>query len=545
LSQIQRYLPSEKGFWDPAWYLPNLKIRTKMAGLQPFNLLDHQMLMVGAVRRAYAQERWICHVKARQTGSSTFFTGIVYQNISSRRGCWGAILAHKKGTAKNLAEMANRYWRTSPPWLKPERYGRAVKTLEFPKLDSRLDVAAVKDDEPLRGDTIQILLATELSSWADVGGDDAWVAARNAVPSKNGLIIAESTPRYEGDQLHSVIEESELPGSKWMTLFIPWTLITEYQQEPPPGWRENTVVREYRDSFPQVTDAQAFWMQSEGLPKCKNQLERFKSEYPITLSDCWFLSASTIYDLPRLREMERRIDGGSGLLAEVEDAVVYEQPKKGHVYVVVCDPAGSWAEKDYFGAVVLDCTECAVVADFQGHRNAFVMAKMLAGWAREYNEAVVFVEANGVGEAVLTHLIDNPNIAYRNTFHRKPSQFTPGSSKLVPGWWSSDKTKRQAEGDLQVLLADGSIHIPSLRIIKQLLKYKGDWGRRARDERGGHYDLAQAVAMAAWAYRRSQSTAWGQAQLSEAEKNRRAWDRLMQELGMGGSSQNTPFGEHL
>ncbi len=544
MSTPVRHTPSDEQFWDPAWYLPNMKIRTKMAGIQPFDLLDHQMLMVGAVRRAYAKRRWICHVKARQTGSSTFFTGIVYQHISSRRGCWGAILAHKKGTAKNLAEMANRYWRTSPPWLKPERYGRAVKTLEFPKLESRLDVAAVKDDEPLRGDTIQVLLATELSSWADVGGDDAWVAARNAVPGDGGLIIAESTPRYEGGQLHSVIEESEMPGSKWMTLFIPWTLISEYQREPPPGWRESTLVREYREDFPQVSDAQAFWMQTEGLPKCKNQIERFKSEYPIDISDCWFLNTSTIYDLGRLREMQRRIDGGSGLLADVGEIAVIEKAKANHTYVIACDPASSWSEKDFFGIVVLDCTECSVVAEFLGHRNAFSVAKLLGDWGRAYNDATIFVEANGVGEAVLTHLIDNPNIAYRNTFRRKPSQFTPGSSALIPGWWSSDKTKRQAEGDLQVLLADGSLNIPSLRIIKQLLKYKGDWGRRQRDESGGHYDLAQAVAMAAWAYRRVRATAWGQAKLSEAEKNRRAWDRVMRELGMAGQVQNTPFGDH-
>lgn len=536
--------PEDAEFWNPAWYLPQLKIRTKMHGIQRFDLLDHQQLMVAAVQRAYQEQRWLCHVKARQTGSSTFFTGIVYQHITSRKGCWGAILAHKKNTAKNLAEMANRYWRTAPAWLKPERYGRAVKTLEFPKLESRLDVASVADDEPLRGDTIQVLLATELSSWADEGGDDAWVSARNAVPGDGGLIIAESTPKYEGDQLHAVCLESEQPGSKWLTLFIPWTMISEYRRDPPPGWKSNSLVTEYRDAHPELTDAHAFWMQTEGLPKCKNKLERFKSEYPVSMTDCWFLAENTIYDLSTLRTMMRGIDGGTGLLAENSNRVVFEEPKDGHVYVVACDPAGSWSERDHFGVVVLDCTECSVVAEYQGHDNAFAVAKMLAAFGRQYNDAVVIVEANGVGEAVLTHLIDNPNIGYKYTFRRKPSQFRPGAA-LIPGWWSSEKTKRQAEGDLQVLLADGSLHIPSHRILRQLLSYRGSWGKRARDQSGGHYDLAQAIAIASWGYRRVRATPWARGQLSEREKSNRAWNKLMKKLGSVPDTHSSPYGDHL
>ena len=535
--------PNDPGFWDPVNFLPMLKVRSKAKGLVPFRLWPHQLIMAAAVQKAVADRKWLVHIKSRQTGSSTFFTGIVYQHAAFRRGCWAAILAHKKPTARNLAEMANRYWRSTPKQMRPERHGRVKRTLEFPHIDSRIDIASVQDDEPLRGDTVQVLLATEISSWADAAGEDAWISARNAVPDKGGFILGESTPKHLNDQLHQVCKESELPNSKWLKCFIPWTMIDEYRTPPPPNWKPNQAVRDYWDKNPQMETAHAVWMQQVGLPKCAYRVSRFQAEYPIDETDCWLSPGEAIYDRIRLREMLHALDGGTALAENNEEYQEYQAPKEGHKYVIFCDPAASWAKRDMFAVVVLDCTDCSQSAEFLGHKNAWEMAHFLSATGRRYNDATLYVEANGVGEGILSHLIDNPKIRYRRVYHRA-SRAIGGGAATIPGWWSSEKSKRAAEGHLQDLIVDRSLTIYSVRSLRQLLNYRGTWGKR-RDSYGGHFDVANAWAGAAWAYSHTPTGGrWGKESKTAAQEAQVAWDRLMEKISPNSQDSETPWGDH-
>ena len=534
--------PGDPEFWDPVSFLPMLSVRSKSEGLVPFHLWPHQLIMAAAVRKAVAERKWLIHIKSRQTGSSTFFSGIVYQHAAFRKGCWAAILAHKKPTARNLAEMCNRYWRSTPRQIRPNRHGRVKRTLEFPEIDSRVDIASVQDDEPLRGDTIQVLLATEISSWADAAGEDAWISARNAVPDKGGFIIGESTPRHLDDQLHQLLKDSERPHSQWHKCFIPWTMIDEYRTAPPPGWKPSQVIKDYWDSHPQMTLQHAVWMQQVGLPKCAYRLTRFRAEYPIDESDCWLAPGESIYDRAKLRQMIHKIDGATSLSESTEEYLEFRKPEDNHKYIIFCDPAASWSKRDMFAVVVLDCTTCEQVAEFLGHKNAWEMAHLLAQTGRKYNNATIYVEANGVGEGILSHLIDNPKLKYRRVYHRS-SRIVGGGSSAIPGWWSSAKSKRAAEGSLQDLIMDGSLTIHSVRSIKQLMNYRGSWGK-SRDMYGGHYDLANAWAGAAWAYFHTPvGGRWGKERVTAAQEANIAWEKFMERINPTPDS-DSPWGEH-
>ena len=97
------------------------------------------------------------------------------------------------------------------------------RTLEFPDIDSKLSVASVQDDEP-PGETCQVVLGTELSSWQENGGDEVWASVLNAIPQNGGFMIAESTPKHHGDQLHMLCMDADRPDSKWDGLY-PWTMV--------------------------------------------------------------------------------------------------------------------------------------------------------------------------------------------------------------------------------------------------------------------------------------------------------------------------------
>ena len=533
--------PQSPDFWDPLTYCSSNKIRSKSGALVPFELWEHQRILAAAVQRCYRENKWLVHVKPRQEGSSTFFTCVATQHAMFRTGCRVGLLAHKKETAKALSEMAVRFHRHLPAEIKPKKSVGLKRTLEFPVLDSRMVIASVKDEEPLRGETVQVLLATEISKWSDTAGPDAWTSALNAVPSNSGFVIAESTPSYHGDQLHEICLDAEKPHSKWLKVFIPWTMVSEYSVQPPSSWRPDSVVQEYADKH-HLTAAQAFWMQTEGLQKCRNNLEKFRAEYPVNELDCWVLAGESVFDSKNLMSMMERIDKGTGLSIETSEYVEFEGPREENKYLIFCDPAGSWSTRDMFGVQVLNVDNCTQAAEYLGHSEAFKMARELAKLSKKYNDARIYVEANGVGEALISHLL---TMGVKNIYHRKASAHGRSGYTRIPGWYSTVKTKAQAISFLQELISDGSLTINSTRCIRQLLNYRGQWDKLSRDSSGGHYDLAASMAGAAWAWRIEVGARWDKRKMSDQQRSRDNWRRLMNRIDrQANMNSNSPWGHH-
>jgi len=535
--------PNDPNFWDPNHFLPMMSLRSKSGKIVPFDLWTPQKILAAGVMRAYKERRWICHIKPRQEGSSTFFTGLAYQHTAYRPGCRTAILAHKKDTASYLAGMAVRFHGHTPAEIKQRKTPGLKRTLEFPDIDSRLTVDTIRGEEPLRGETIQVLLATEISSWAESMGADAWTSALNAVADDGGIVFAESTPKFQGDQMHQVSIDSDTPGSKWLKVFIPWTMVDSYSKKPTPGWRTSSVIADYAHKH-SLTDAQAFWLQTVGFEKCRRDMRRFRAEYPINEVDCWTMVGDAVFDTDRLMLMLKSLDGNTGLSQETKSFERYDAVNENHRYVIAVDPASSWSKRDYTGVVVLDIDTCTVVADYLGHRDAHDMAGWLCKIGAEFNKASIYVESNGVGEAVLSHLISN---GYRRIYYRtstSPLSRNIGTNR-IPGWHSSMKTKAESISILQQLILDESLTIPSRRIIQQLTQYRGQWDKLKRDAKGGHFDLVAAMSIAAWAWR-YESGKTIPAEMDRRKIAKKNWDRLIRRIDGGTNrGQNSPWGRHL
>ena len=539
--------PHEKDFWDPEVFCQMMKIRPKAGGLVPFKLWSHQQILAKAMIGCYADQKWLCHVKPRQEGSSTFFTALAYQNAAFRTGCYAAILANtsgEKGAAKNLAKIAMRFHRTTPDEIRPVRDTQLKNHLRFPSLESELTIAGVKDAEPLRGDTVQFLLCTEVSApqWR-ARGEDAFTSALNAVPDQYGMVIAESTPRHHGDQLHEIVLESEQPGSRWRNIFIPWTMIVEYSKTPHTGWNPREEVLDYANQHG-LSESQAYWMETVGLPKCRNKLHKFRAEYPVSLIDCFGMAGEPIFNADQLSAWMKELDGNTNAAYVDHEYAQWEKPKTGHSYVISIDPAGSWAKRDFFGLVVFDLSTCSVVAEYTGHTTAGRMTTRAIKLAEEYNRAMIVVEANGIGEAVLSQLLEVYSYPY--VFHRDASDSLRHGETKIPGWWSSTKSKASAISYLQDVIEDGSMACPSLRILRQLMAYRGQWDKLRRDSMGGHFDLVAALAMAVWVYYHEvQAGRIRGQQENPADLAAQNFQSVLDKINSRGEMEwNSPWGQH-
>lgn len=495
---VSRQDPRE--FWDPWYYLQHMTVKPAIGPPVKWQPWSHLRIMTYAFLRVYAEQKWLVHLKARREGSTALCVGVGYQNAAHRAGCTTALLGYKQKSAESMAQVAGRYHKYEPPAWRPARRKGLKRELAFDALDSSIVVAGVKDDEPFRGEGVQFLLANELSSWEEGKSQDAWIAARSAVAEDGGILVVDSTGRFRGDPMHQVWLEAAEPGSPWLRVFIPWTAIERYAREPAPGWQPHPLVEEYRKTH-DITDAQAYWMHTVGLPRAKYNLPNFMAEYPYTADEPFLVTGESIFDALVLTARLREIDGGSGVLAELTEAVEYEPPNPRHRFLIACDPASSFSERDFFGVEVLNINECAQAFEYFGHMTAYAMANLLIQLSDRYGKATIYVEANGVGESVIAFLIAM-GAGDRLFWRRDPY----GGARPKPGWWSSTGAKAQALGWLQDLIRDGTILLRSQRAISQLLGYRGGWetgrkyDRSARDAEGGHFDLVAALAMCAWAY---------------------------------------------
>ena len=479
-------------FWDPWQYLQHQKVRTLRGDIVPWQPWPHLRILSAAMVRAYREGKWLAHLKARREGSTAFFVGVGYQNAAHRQGCTTALIGYKRESALSMAKIAGRYYRHEPEAWRPVRRQGLKRLLAFDELESEVVVAAVKDDEPLRGEGVQFGLANELSSWEGKKAEDAWVAIRSAIPEDGGMLVADSTGRFAGDPMHGVWKEGAEPGSPWLRCFIPWTMNARYALDPVPGWQPHPLVTEYRQSHA-ISDAQAYWMHKVGLPKAQYKLAKFMAEYPFDDFEPFQVTGESMFDSILLLARRRQIDQGTHLLDELDEYEEFRAPDPQHHYVIAVDPSGSWSERDFFGVQVLDVTTFEQAAEFIGHKTAFSMARFLVELSQRYNNAVIYVEANGVGEAVLSHLVDS--LGYPHVYFRRDL----GSARPKPGWWSNAGHKAQALGLAQEILNDGSLILHSTRTIDQVLGFRdGKWVVK-RDEQGGHFDLAIALFIGAWA----------------------------------------------
>lgn len=516
-------------FWNPQFFLPCLTVKNKQGQRVPFVPYTHQLRLAVAILKAWELGyTGLVHVKPRQEGATALFAAVLTWLTMFQKGQTSAILSYKGEHSKSAMEKCIGYWNSLPEWARPVRNKQIRSRLAFEAIESNLYLSSVRADEPYRGETVNWLLADEISSWAAVAGESAWVAARNAVPEQGGFIFALSTPKGYGDQLHQLWEEAEHPDARWLRVFISWLEIEEYSKEPPPNWHPNTDVTAYALKY-RLTEAQAFWMQTVGLPKCQGNMERFLSEYPPNEDECWVQAGEHVFEPEVLRRHLDRLkeERGQAFSSPQETLDIFIAPETDHRYVVSVDPASGWAKTDYWGITCWDLYTGEEVWEFWGHARADEINELLKFISPKYNRPLIAIEANGVGDALLSYVTRERSldVYWRDTTH--------------PGWWSGEGSKAQAIADLQALLVDGTFRPNSPRLIRQLMQYRVG---KARDDEKGHFDLAGSACMGAWFWKRQ--TRRKKEAPPQTHADLMAEYRRQNQLGAARPRPNTPWGNH-
>jgi hypothetical protein len=421
-------------------------------------------------------------LKARQLGVTTYVAARFFVNCITREGTLSVQVAHDQRSAEEIFRIVHRLLENLPEALRQGALvtSRAnVRQIVFPVLDSEYRVETAADPNAGRGLTIHNLHCSEVARWPrDVS--ETLASLRAAVPPE-GEIFLESTPSGAGGKFYD--EWQRAPQTGYTRHFYPWWW--------DPSYRRKLEVVKFNEEELEL-------MQKHGLDAGQiafrremraNFRNRAKEEFAEDPESCFLASGDCVFDSDLV---EQRLKQPASI-AEQSDAgrlLTFFPPIAGgngvaaKQYIVGVDPAGGGSEGDYSCAQVIDQSSGVQCAELHGHLSPHDLAARVAILAHKYNDALVAVERNNHGHAVLAHLMMGQG--YTHVY----------KSGGQPGWLTTSASRPRMLENFAAILSAASFMFLSPRLLEECRTFVRHIDGTCSAAAGAHDDTVMAMAIA-------------------------------------------------
>lgn len=421
-------------------------------------------------------------LKARQLGVTTYVAARFFINCITREGTLSVQVAHDQRSAEEIFRIVHRLLDNLP---EPLRRGALVtsranvRQIVFPVFDSEYRVETAADPNAGRGLTIHNLHCSEVARWPrDVS--ETLASLRAAVPPE-GEIFLESTPNGAGGMFYNEWQGASHTG--YARHFYPWWWDPSYR-------RPLKIVR--------FADEELELMQKHGLNAAQiafrrevraNFRNRAREEYAEDPESCFLASGDCVFDADIV---EQRLHQAAPIIENTDQGklLIFFPPiagGKGYLpkqYIIGVDPAGGGTDGDYSCAQVIERTHGVQCAELQGHFPPQGLAARVALLARKYNDALVAVERNNHGHAVLSHLMMGQG--YTNVYQ----------SGGQPGWLTNVATRPRMLENFAALLSAAPFMFLSPRLLEECRTFIRHPDGSCSAASGAHDDTVMAMAIA-------------------------------------------------
>jgi hypothetical protein len=475
--------PVTKEIWKPTekdvWIEKYLKIRTKKSGRARFEL--------NRAQREYSRRctRQNIVLKARQVGMTSYIAARFFVQTITNRGALTVQVAHDGAAAEDIFRIVHRFWENLPDQLRKGALKTSrsnVRELVFPRLDSGFAVTSAAENAG-RGRTIQNLHCSEVSRWGR-DGEEALASLRAAVVP-GGDIVLESTPNGAAGLFYEEWQQADATG--YTRHFFPWWFDDSYVLEPGIGLSEcdedeKELIRKQKLSPTQIAWRRKQWASFRNLAA-----QEF-AEDPIT---CFRASGECVFELSAIDAALHQ----AGNPVETRDngrLLIWLPAQMDREYVIGVDPAGGGVDGDYSCAQIIDRKLGTQCAELHGHWTPHDLAIKIIALGKEYNTALLAVERNNHGTAVLTclRIKDYPEIYVH--------------SDDKDGWPTTTATRPETIQYLAEALTDSTRSFRSPRFLQECRTFVRSVDGRTAAGPGAHDDCVIAMAIA-WAVRQEEA----------------------------------------
>ncbi len=470
-----------------------LRIRTREGELR--------RLVANPAQRAFEERagRQNIVLKARQMGITTWIAGRFFLRTITRPGTLTLQVAHTREAAESIFGVVRRMWEGLPEDLREGalRLSRAnTGQMVFAAIDSEFRVSSAAELNAGRGLSVQNLHCSEVSRWP--GDARLTLAGLRAALAPSGQMVLESTPNgaygafYDewcaGTDAAGAENAPEHSDPGLVRHFFPWWMEPAYVGAAVERSAMSADECELMVRHGLTAEQIGF---RRGLDRTYGVLRG--QEFAEDAESCFRTSGACCFDIDaldrRLCEAPEPVERRRGGALQV-----WLKPMAGRDYCVAVDSAGGGADGDFAAVQVVELGTGLQCAELRERLRPDELARVSVDLAREYGGALIAVERNNHGAAVL---------AYIETRERYTRLYRQNGEA---GWLTTAASKPDIVARLQVLLTETPERFMSRRLLAECRTFVADEHGRSAAAAGSHDDLVMAMAIAHGV--RAETIAW-------------------------------------
>jgi len=427
-------------------------------GLISFKTYDYQTELL----ETFNDYRFTIILKARQLGISTIVAGYIAWMLLFHRDKNVLIVATKLNTAANLVRKVKGIIKHLPPWLKIANIDVDNKNSFELSNGSQVKASSTSGDAG-RSEALSLLVIDEAAHIDNL--TDLWTGLYPTI-STGGRCIALSTPYGVGDWFHDTYVKADAGQNEFFPVNLHWSVHPERDQ---------------------------IWFETETKNMSKRQIAQ---EY-----ECNFnTSGETVIDGDDIQRLKKNVRDPKYRTGVDRNYWIWEECQSENTYLLVADVArGDGADSSTFHIFKLETME--IIAEYQGKVTPDLFSEIIYTAGREYGNAMVVVENNSVGFAVLEKLNDKayPNIYYSiKSTHEYVDQYQGEvNSSAIAGFTTSSKTRPLIVAKFEEYIRNKLLTTYSKRLINELDTFIWKNGK-PEAQRGYNDDLIMACAIGCW-----------------------------------------------
>ena len=444
---------------DSQYFIKNYaKIPHPGQGLIPFKTYDYQDDLL----ETFEDQRFSIILKARQLGISTIVAAYISWILLFHRDKNVLVVATKLTTAANLVRKVKGIIKHLPSWLRISDIDIDNKNSFELNNGSQVKASSTTGDAG-RSEALSLLVIDEAAHIENLS--ELWTGLYPTI-STGGRCIALSTPNGVGDWFHETYIKAEAGQNDFYPVHLFWDIHPDRDQK---------------------------WFEIETKNMSKRQIAQ---EY-----ECNFnTSGETVIDGDDIQWLKKKILEPKYRTGVDRNYWIWEEFKPENTYLLVADVSrGDGADFSVFHIFKLETME--IIAEYQGKVTPDLFSEIIFNAGREYGNAMVVVENNSVGFAVLDKLYDKvyPNIYYSiKSSHEYIDQYQAETKpNAIAGFTTSLKTRPLIVAKFEEFIRNKMLTIYSRRLINELDTFIWRNGK-PEAQRGYNDDLIMACAIGCW-----------------------------------------------
>lgn len=432
-------------------------------GLITFPLWDFQKEMV----LSFDENRFVICKMPRQVGKTTTVAAYLLWKILFNEEYSIAILANKDRQAREILGRIQLMFEHLPKWLQ-------MGVTEWNKGNIKLEngseiLASATSSSAIRGTSQNLVYLDEFAFVPTNIQDEFFASVYPTISSgQSSKVLITSTPNGM-NMFYRIWTESEEGRNAYARVDVHWSQIPGRDE----AWKEETIANTSEDQF--------------------------RQEY-----ECEFLgSSNTLIHPNKLRNMVYK----QPIHITPAGLKVYEEPEKDTIYAIVVDTSRG-AGADYSAFIVYNVNNLPYkqVACFRNNLlSPLLYPNIIYEVAKKYNDAVVLVETNDIGQQVADIL--HYDLEYEGIFvtanNGRSGQSLSGgfATSTTRGVRTTKQVKRIGCATLKTLVESDKLIIVDYDTIYELTRFSlknSLKGNQTYEAEEGHDDMAMCCVLFAW-----------------------------------------------